>query len=340
MPGDTHAPEKLSGFLHSQAQAALVAVDMLALAALMKAMGYLEVLEHQLSLVAIVFMTVCFICLFVGGVGAKALREFSKVAESSGDHGERALQWLIITIRLAEPAFIFYFVLDLMSFLIFERKFHSVGFVFGSILLLFGLVRLHGLIRIVETCVPGSRDGDQFAGSPPRPVKEILIGILHLSKRVVWCVSGFIVGLFILLVMVLLCHDDPTEFIPLDTLIGRLLSAVSFFLCFSVFLIGRVINWPFIGRVNGYIRKFFLLIAHNIFTIMFIIGALIVAAFFPIIDNLMSVAFRSGGSYSLMCPKDNRVDAKSRSRTSDGNMARVSVDFGSIHFIFGKATRP
>ncbi len=303
IPIRTPTPDNIATFLHSQAQAALVAVDMLALAALMKAMGYLEAQEHQRSLVVIVLMTVFAICLFVGWVGKKAFKKFSGAAKSSGGHGVLALQWLIINIRLAEPALIFWFVLDLVSFLIFERRVQSVGFVFGSMFLLCSLVMHHGLLRIVERSVSASHDDDQIAHHSRRSVKQILMRIKQLICRVLWWLIGLIAGLLVILFMVWFSYADPKDMTSLDTLISLILSLISFILLFPILLVGRVINWPFAARAKSYITKFFLLLVHNISTILFIMGALIVGAFFPITDNLMSVAFRSGGSHSLMCPK-------------------------------------
>lgn len=288
-------------FLRWQAQAALVAVDMLALAALMKAMGYLESLGRQITLVGLVFAIVFALTLFIGIWGRRKYAELQETlghaqnrqADSGGQADEDAIHakctwdWIIVSLRLIEPWLIFYFVLELMSFLIFEERIHSVGFLFGSTLLLFGLVNRHTLLEIVRSCLPLDADAPAGAGEGPlRGFKEFREDFGKLGLLILKTLVYVVLAVLLVLVLVATFYASPADFISLDTEISRLFGYLTF-LTIGLFLVSDRIERKVYHFIDG--------VMESRHTFLFILSALILAGLVPIYEELSGAAFSRDG---------------------------------------------
>ncbi len=291
-------------FLRWQAQAALVAVDMLALAALMKAMGYLETTGRQVGLVVLVFALVFAITLAIGFWGRRKYFELqtslkrarkaaaaqpgaapspAEDAENARDEARQRLwDWLIISLRLLEPWMIFYFALELMSFLIIGERVHSLGFLLGSTLLLLGLIKKHSLLTIVQRCFAQDEiEAGLGEGEPLRDLKDFredFAALIFMVLRVV----GYVVGLVLLIIAVtVVFYPTPESFISLDTEISRLMGALTL-LTLVLFFIGK--------KIEIKVYAFFHALMDNRHTFLFILSALILAALVPIYEKVTSAA--------------------------------------------------
>lgn len=151
-----------------QLQSVAVAIDMLALALLLRALdafdgSVLRVAEISaiifLSVSAIVFVTSRFLH-----------RQFTALFNPSGDAARRRqlMRQILIMSRLCEPLLIFYFLCELITFAIWGRTSGSALFFLASALLVLTLVRVVGFARIsdtvdnmVERLVAEVRDGSK-----------------------------------------------------------------------------------------------------------------------------------------------------------------------------------
>jgi hypothetical protein len=333
-------------FLEWQAQAAVVAVDMLALAALVKT---LNVINSQLAawgLIAIVFGVVTAIAFFAARAAQATYLRFRSVAgDSRHNDGQAALQWLVISMRMLEPLLIFYFALVLISFLIMggadqrepvpehSMPKHSIGFVFGAVLLLWGLVKRHSLIRIVRTALPSR---DHFVGSSVVSARnnemnpgeigedarnnEMNLGEIGedfraLLRRVLrYFRDGILAVIALVVVASLVKWYSPTAEIELDTLVSYTL-LVGCYILFALFFVLESCRNNVIAAME--------FIHRNRSVFLFVLGALFIASVVPIFDHLADTT-KAG---SIDCPKTlgltrNHIHA-----------LQASIWFGYLFFI-------
>jgi hypothetical protein len=149
--------DRISSIVRSNAEAALVAVDMLALALLAKNLGLMPSFIEISLFSVIVLFSVSLICFGVGiyTMSAGQADQSKPIAiQRDGSTWVNASAadrtWWMISLRLLEPWLIFYFSLELISFLIFDSQNHSLGFLFGASLMLYPLVRQHGINSIAD----------------------------------------------------------------------------------------------------------------------------------------------------------------------------------------------
>lgn len=142
-----------SEFAKEQAQAMMVAADMLALAFLLKSLdklGDLNQIRHLITISALIFVSVFSICLLVHFLSRRSFNEILQDNTSSEDSKARLFQVLFL-LRILEPFMIFYFLIELMSFIVWERFGSSSLFFIGSAFLVFALVKSVGLSDVIKT---------------------------------------------------------------------------------------------------------------------------------------------------------------------------------------------
>jgi hypothetical protein len=155
----------VQAMLTSNLQAALVAIDMLALAALLKVMGYLGSIGTSASIslvvLAIVFLMALLSALFARSVFSPLAATSMNPSPSLGskvdgtEPGARIespphLVWLMTAMRITEPLLIFYFAIELVAFIVFGDRIHSCGFFFGALAFVVALCVKHKLAVIVS----------------------------------------------------------------------------------------------------------------------------------------------------------------------------------------------
>lgn len=138
-------------FIARQMESAAVAIDMLALAFLLKALGQFQenpVIVFEISLV--IFVTV-FITVFMI---AKILQsKFSEVLILGDQNGLDSVNRILLIIRLTEPLLIFYFVCELLCFVVWNRMSSSALFFIAAAILTYALVRSVKLQAIIDVTV-------------------------------------------------------------------------------------------------------------------------------------------------------------------------------------------
>jgi len=276
----------LKRFFRRNAEAALVAVDMLALALLAKNLGLMDSFGSISAFASIVFVAVSIICFWV----ALATRQqpIDKVQIIKGPKSSNELyvhskainqKWWMVTLRLMEPWLIFYFSLELISYLLFGKQVHSIGFLFGASLMLVPLVKTHGLDAIIDSVVKtqkiyqdGKEELEQSASSAEMKASEILILFKSLIQLVL-----ILTGIFIFLVLIWYFYKPIDDTPSLDSLIGVLGGLIAFLSIPIVYLspkwkalIGRLFDWCCENRL-----------AFN-FTMI----AIVVAALSPIFEQI------------------------------------------------------
>lgn len=322
------SPGAVDEFLHWQAQAALVAVDMLALAALMKSMGYLGSFLNQGTIVFIVFTTVLAFAWFSGITGQRVFTKMKNPAKSGRgikipfipkrsnlrgitpipgiedsvraklDYERTANQWLLITLRMLEPFLIFFFVLELLGFLIFERRIHSVGFFFGSGLLLLALVQRHSLLKIVVNSVSADIKEKRDSRSPFRTFKDIFLDFASLFSSIARYILFAVLIVVGLVLITILIYDKPSDLVSLDTHVSIVMSYVA-----GLLFVAFIVPVKFFDPIEFRIVRFFESVHGNRHVFLFVLGALIIAATVPIFEELSEGIFGSSRDLSINCPK-------------------------------------
>jgi hypothetical protein len=156
-----------AAFVKTQLQSVAVAMDMLALAFLLKSLNLFRMdWTRVLSISVVILVAVT----AVTWVTAKVFRgQFTALIEGKGASTERrkAIRQVLISIRLTEPLLIFYFISELVSYLIWHRMASSSLFFLGSALLVFSLVKCVGFRRIsdvVDAMIAGLLERKVAAG--------------------------------------------------------------------------------------------------------------------------------------------------------------------------------
>ena len=192
--------------LHRNFQAALVAVDMLALAIILKSLGYIgdNTRLHQgqpsgdtLLIITMVFFMV-FTLAFVSAAYGRAL--YSKLPHKntsvSNPEDDPKLAFYKVSLRLLEPFFIFYFVMGLFTYLIYESFDYSIGLTFGSALLVWALILKHTSDKVIEAAMAEDTKENEEGRE--------LHNICHINKIVIWQFGKILIGIAGVLAIILL----------------------------------------------------------------------------------------------------------------------------------------
>jgi len=137
------------GFIARQMESVAVAVDMLALAFLLKALDQFRessfvVLQISLVIFATVFVTVLLVAFILR-------TKFTEVLKSEEIDGKRSINRVLLLIRILEPLLIFYFVCELLCFVVWGRMSSSSLFFIAAGVLTYALVRsvkLHNIVSV------------------------------------------------------------------------------------------------------------------------------------------------------------------------------------------------
>jgi hypothetical protein len=142
---------RLKKFLSNQTfkanlQAALVAMDMLALAALIK-LG-----NQDASLIDKGIMT-CVVAamVFALTMTAALIARWNLALKGGSKRGRAAAKlWIQITLRLAEPLLIFYFLLQVLAYIATGYPIDTPVLLFAAAIMVLAMVEVHGFTRIVD----------------------------------------------------------------------------------------------------------------------------------------------------------------------------------------------
>ena len=315
------SPGSVRESITTHAQAALVAVDMLALAAIMKSVGYLETFTHKSTLIACVFATVFLTTYAVASYGRKYFIELSGASASQQSAGAPAgtpatqlsagssahaavlsptqvprptvasidsdvvvMQWWKVSLRLLEPLFIFYFAVQLLTFLLSGEQVHSVGFFVGSFLLVVALVRRHTMKNVAASAlsIPAIRPTNPVGSHYTwREWLEDSAPFLRSTVKVLVCV------LIAIIVVVLIGSVWYRQQLCLDGLLSTVLSKVAMFVgglsLIAFFLPDRLARpLEFVEDAMDDIR---LAIYNGRHVYTFVLIALTIATVVPIVEN-------------------------------------------------------
>ncbi len=136
-------------------QAAIVAVDMLALAALIKATDQTASHVDRIIMTGIVVASVFTLTLGTSLVARRKFVEKSMppdgVGEAPSEHSRKfAKLWLMVTLRLVEPLLIFYFLLQLLAHMVVGIHIDSPALLLAAVLMVVAIIQMHGLARVVD----------------------------------------------------------------------------------------------------------------------------------------------------------------------------------------------
>jgi hypothetical protein len=291
--GRGRADSELVRILFWQAQAALVAVDMLALATLLKAMHLLDTWQTCLLVCIVVFVCVAGLATLAGRMGMRAYRA---IEEDSSDPRNIAhtRNWILVSIRLAEPYLIFYFALQLVAFLIFGEQIHSVTFFFAAALLVFGLVARHSLPVVVAAALSEGEIASSAPEGALRTTREVLkdaAQVLRLCIKAGFAVVGavFLFAGWPYLKALLGFGELRPNSISLEFEISGLMGALKGIAAFSLLLRIKQIE-----RVEDAMVRIAETIVRNGITFLFVAGALFIAAVFPLYDQALHGVMKAG----------------------------------------------
>ncbi len=237
----------ISRFLHRNFQAALVAVDMLALAIILKSLGLIvrspdippeKPVGDPWVIIGMVFVLVALFAYFSALYGGKKFKllnaEKQDIAEQISIH-ELEMYFLKIGLRFLEPFFIFYFVMGLLTYLVYGEFDHSIGLLFGSALMVLALRYKHGYRKIVESCWENDAASTKNDGTPVKredapgdagreltPKFGIVLNIsVVLLKASLVVIFGLVVALFLIALIWASGYLHPTtnKITSLDALV-------------------------------------------------------------------------------------------------------------------------
>lgn len=137
-------------------QAAIVAVDMLALAAMIKATNQTTSTKEKLLMTLVVSLCVFLFTLLAAMLARKKLAETASKENSRTKIHQQQLAkiWILITLRLAEPLFVFYFLLQLLAWLATGIHMDSIALWVAASLMVAAIIETHGLTKIIESTQP------------------------------------------------------------------------------------------------------------------------------------------------------------------------------------------
>jgi hypothetical protein len=135
-------------------QAAIVAVDMLALAALIKATEKAADMGEKVLMTLIVGVSVFSLTL---GAAFLARHKMAASPASTGAPDEPteisktlARLWILVTLRLMEPLLIFYFLLQLLAHMSTGMHIDSPALLLAAALMVVAIVQRHSLAKILD----------------------------------------------------------------------------------------------------------------------------------------------------------------------------------------------
>jgi hypothetical protein len=140
-----------SVFIARQMEAVAVAIDMLALAFLLKSLEFFYKNPAKVVAVSLIIYFSVFATVFIS---SRVLnRGFSDIITSNENarHRSRSLNRILLIIRISEPLLIFYFICELLCFVVWGRMSSSALFFIASGVLTFALIRSVGLQSVVDT---------------------------------------------------------------------------------------------------------------------------------------------------------------------------------------------
>lgn len=284
--------KRIARFVGNQAQAALVAVDMLALAILLKSIRYIEQPVQAVMAVGIIWVVVLVMTLLSARYGMK---HFSRLRAESDSHGPapedpytKSIEWVRITLRLAEPFLIFYFALQLVSLLILGRQSHGVSLYFGAGILLWALVDRWTLANIIENCLTSQRSGT--AGSPDaiRPVAEIVSDAGILIVFVCKVVVGAFLVTFAFASFLWMRHGNDLPEISFDAEISYILGLL------GVVSAGAFFRWWSFAWIEDRLVGLLQAISAHRRTYVYMAAALFIATVFPVYGEIAESASGTG----------------------------------------------
>lgn len=275
---------RLVRLVYWQAQAALVAVDMLALAALLKSMQVLNAWNASLLVCAIVFIVVGLLTAAAGNYGRTAYARMNSSPESQWRR--KSQDWILVSIRLGEPFLIFYFAIQLVAFLIFGRQIHSVSFFLASALLVAALVSRHSLPLVIERTLADPPE-EQPALDKLRPIRSVLSSMKEdLAKILRWAFVAFLAilafSLFLYLKDLIGSGTGSPKSISLE-------SEISLFLGFikGIGICLVLLNIKAFHHLEDVMVLYLESIVKNSHAYLFVVIALFIAAIFPIHAQLL-----------------------------------------------------
>lgn len=282
------------GFLQTQAQAALVAVDMLALAVLLNGLHLLKAIydskQQTFSTEGLVSAMLCVICVFVAVyattflVAKHATKSFEQAARSASSR-----DWIRVTLRIGEPLLIFFFVLQLVAWLIFGKRVQSVSLLFGAGLLVLALVHRHSLQKVVQRALSQKRPHEgqnDEARSGASIWADLKSGMLTL---LIWFAAFTALALAVALSILFRNHAFSPDMLPdkisLDEELGYTIMVVEWASIVLLFFPNLCL------RCEVTILETFAWLRQNNVTIIYTMLALIIAAIFPIAEDLIDTVW-------------------------------------------------
>lgn len=279
-------------FLYWQAQAALVAIDMLALAILLSSLDMVSDREPEnaILVISLVFALVFVFAMFAGKVGAE---NYKSLEASKGEDAaaQLARDWVLLTLRFVEPLLIFYFALQLVAFLVFGRQIHSTTFIFSAALLVSALVKRHTLREIALKATIEPPSDDELA-SPRRTLAAVLFDILKdLGVLGKW-IGYTIVAAVVFAAFISVRYDKFPDPFPFEAELSQLVAWIGYGLLIA-FLPSPAIMGP-LGRPLAYLEArivaFSKILLANCYTFLLIFLAALATVLFPIYDDLLEKA--------------------------------------------------
>jgi hypothetical protein len=214
---------RVVSFLHFNFQAALVAVDMLALAFILKWLGVVDgtfdngvviCLSVALGVGALAALAARFGAAKVVAVSAKANARISDMlardlAARRGSGSDNIFKSLIadghigaeisikVILRLAEPFVIFFFVMQMLVLMIHGQESFSAALFIGSSVFVVSLVAVHGYTNIVSSALSSEVDvheapGEQFDPALPSAARRFVGAMLSLMMNVLVGLVGIV----------------------------------------------------------------------------------------------------------------------------------------------------
>ena len=132
-------------------QAVAVAVDMLALAFLLKALNKFTGIGVIVSISLIIFVTVFLLVLMVSIYAQRAFSNVVVNKSSELNEKRKQIRQILFIFRIMEPTLIFFFICELISFVVWGRMHSSSLFFLGAGGLTFALVKTVGIDKLVKT---------------------------------------------------------------------------------------------------------------------------------------------------------------------------------------------
>jgi hypothetical protein len=133
-------------------QAALVAIDMLALAALINSGHQETTFLDKLVMTGVITFAVFG---FTFGAAVLVQRGFNFTAGANRRGKTIATLWVQITLRLAEPTLIFYFMLQILATMATGHAIDTPALLFAAVIMVAAMIDMHGLARICDSVRSG-----------------------------------------------------------------------------------------------------------------------------------------------------------------------------------------